>query len=303
MMRSPAALARLTLLAALASTHLTLVLRAHMGEFAIMTALSWMGGGLVLVEHDEEGSPMALGTLPSAMFWLGLAMLGWALLVLSFAGQLYDSLFYLVPLATLCGLALLGGAGWRSPLLGQLALIGGLLPAQGILNATLPTGGLALITTRLSTQILWLLGRPAVADGIFIQLPDRILEVNRGCTGLRELVLCLAAAVLLLLLFPVPTSGSPSQSRQQRLLAIGLLALSLVGVFLINTARIALLAYTTQDPQDGVLGTLRSFTFWHDGAGAQLFSLLAMGLVCAVYVAVLESALGRMRRLRSTGRP
>ncbi len=302
MMRSPAVLARLTLLAALASTYFTLVLRAQMGEFAIMAALSWLGGGLLLVEREQENSPVPLERLPAALLWPGVALLGWGLMVLSFGGRLYDALFYLVPLATLCGLALLSGAGWRSPLLAQLALIAGLLPAQGVLNATLPTGGLALATTRLSSQILWLLGRPAVADGTYIQLPDRILDVNRGCTGLRELVLCLAAALMLWVVFPVPASGPSSERRNQRLVAVFILMLSLGGVFVINTARIALLAYTTQDPQDGVLGALRSFSFWHDGAGAQLFSLVAMGLVCVIYVVILEISLARQRRLRAPGR-
>lgn len=300
--RRPAVLARLSLLAALASTFFTLVLRAKMGEFAIMAALSWLGGGLLLYEREEEGSSLAPGVVPATMFWPGLVLLIWVLLVLSFSGRLYDSLFYLVPLATLCGLALVGGATWQSILFRKLAMIGALLPAQGVLNATLPTGALQHATANLATQILWVLGRPAVAEGTLIQLSDRILDVNRGCAGLRELMLCLAAAVLLWLVFPLPTSGSPSHRRNQRLGAVVLLALSLCGVFLINTARIALLAYTDQEIPDGSLAMIRSFTFWHDGAGAQMFSLLAMGLVVAVYFASLESALGRLRRVDSAGR-
>ena len=291
-------LARLTLLAALAATQLTLAGRAGVGDFVIMAGLSWLGGAVLLLEREEQvagggTSPQAaLASLPRRRFLPGALLLLWALLVLSFAGRLYDPLFWVLPLAVLTGLGLLAGAAWRSPLLTRLALIGALLPAQGLFNALWPVEPLALLTARVTALLLWLIGRPAFASGRAVMLDGQVLLVDGGCTGHTTLSFCLATLALLWLLFPLGVRSGPA-----RLTPLLLVPLLLVAVFLLNAVRIAVLAYTVRDPGDGWWRAWRGFAFWHDGLGAQLFALLASGLVCLVYVGLLEWQLRRRRGL------
>ncbi|MCP9927877.1 archaeosortase/exosortase family protein [Cyanobium sp. CH-040] len=290
-------LARLTLLAALAATQLTLAARAGVGDFVIMAGLSWLGGGVLLLEREEQvavepSALAALAALPLRRFLPGALLLLWALLVLSFAGRLYDPLFWALPLAVLTGLGLLAGASWRSPLLTRLALIGALLPAQGLFNALWPVEPLALLTARVTALLLWLIGRPAYASGRAVMLDGQVLLVDGGCTGHTTLSFCLVTLALLWLLFPLRLRSGPA-----RLAPLLLVPVLLVAVFLLNAVRIAVLAYTVRDPGDGWWRAWRGFAFWHDGAGAQLFALLASGLVCLVYVGLLEWQLRRRRRL------
>jgi hypothetical protein len=63
-----------------------------------------------------------------------------------------------------------------------------------------------------------------------------------------------------------------------------------VSSFLVNAIRVSVLGLTRQDSDAEGLARLSSFSFWHDGAGSHLFSLLAMLLVCGVYLLCLEMA-------------
>ena len=156
---------------------------------------------------------------------------------------------------------------------------------------------LAQITARLTAFLLWLLGQPAFADGPLVVLDGTTLAVDGGCTGHTTLTFCMATLVVLLLLLPLPpAAGLAGPRRLPLLLASG--ALLLLGVLLINSARIALLAYTIQDPGMLWWQAWRGFAFWHHGPGAQLFALLAGGLVCGGYVLLLEWDLRRHRRHR-----
>ncbi|MFQ6537982.1 MULTISPECIES: archaeosortase/exosortase family protein [Aphanothece] len=300
--RGPA-LARLTLLAALAGAQLTLAQRAGVGDFVVMAALSWLAGGLLLLEREEQGQVPPLAAIPWSRFSAGVLLLLWALLALSFAARLYDPLLWGLPLASLAGLALLAGVPCRAALFGKLLLIGALLPLQGIVNALWPVEPLALITARFTAFLLWLVGRPAFADGRQVMLDNQILVVDGGCTGHTTLSFCLATLVVLVVLFPLGNLGLPPGRLTGRWSRLGLAALAvallLLGVMLINAVRIALLAYTLKDP--GLQGwrAWQSFDFWHSGAGAQLFALLASGLVCGAYVLLLEWNLRRRRRRRT----
>ncbi|MCU0529487.1 MAG: archaeosortase/exosortase family protein [Cyanobium sp. Prado107] len=273
--------ARLALLAGLAASQLTLAARGGVGDFTVMAALSWLAGAILLLEREEEGAACAPGAVPAGRWWAGALALLWCLLVLSFAGRLHDPLFWLLPLLALAGLALIGGLGWRAPLLRQLVVLGLLLPAQGLFNVAVPVAPLARVTARVSAQLLWLVGQPAFAEGDRIVMLDQMLLVDGGCTGRSILAFGLATLVALLILLPLPRRGRGAA-------IAALTAVILAGVFLLNGVRIALLAFTVRDPGPGALAALRGFEFWHSGPGAQLFSLAASALVCGVYVLLLE---------------
>ncbi|MCP9888947.1 exosortase/archaeosortase family protein [Cyanobium sp. ATX 6A2] len=286
---SSAAWARLTLLMAVASAQLTLATRGGQGAFVIMAALPWLGGAVLLLEREQEPSAAPAADAGPLATGLALVLLLWSLLVLSFAARLYDPLLAFIPLAVLPALALLSGLAPRQPLVRELAAIGALLPAQVLINVLLPVEPLARLTAQISALLLWMLGRPAFAEGNRIVLPDQILLVDASCTGRTTLAFCLATAALLLVLLPLPALVS-ARRRRQRSLLLGLFAVgALLGVVLLNGVRITLLAFTSQQTPAGLLDTLGSFAFWHDGHGAQLFSLLASAIVCAGYVGVQEA--------------
>jgi exosortase/archaeosortase family protein len=286
----PASLARLTLLTGLASTHLTLLMRAGMAPFSIMAALSWLGGGLLLVEQEDSGGVLDLGRIPRRRWIPAVLLLLWALLVLSFAARLYDPLLHLVPVAALPGLALAYGVRWRSRQVFELTMIALLLPAQVLINRFLPTGQLADLTARVSAFLLWLIGQPAFPEGDRIVIQEQTLVVDASCTGVNTMALCIAAALLLALLIPPPPGG---WGRSAKVAIMAALSLSLA--FGVNAIRVALLGLTTHDPPKAWYGSLVSFDFWHDGGGSHLFSLTAMGLVCGLYVLALELALRQSR--------
>ncbi|MEX1316242.1 MAG: archaeosortase/exosortase family protein [Synechococcaceae cyanobacterium] len=290
MTRSSASLARLTLLAALAASQLTLLVRAGMGAFAIMAALSWLGGGVLLAEREEQGGDLELASIPRRRLVPAYLLLLWALLVLSLAARLYDPLLHLLPLAALLGLGLALGARWRSRLVFELTLIALLLPAQVLINRFLPTAQLAAVTAWVSAFLLWLVGQPAFPDGDRIVMQHQVLVVDASCTGVNTLALCLAAILLLALLIPPP----PWRCGRGATVAV-MAALALLLAFAVNAVRVTILGLTSSDPPQAWYGPLVSFDFWHDGGGSHLFSLLAMGLVCGLYVLALELALRSAR--------
>lgn len=292
---------RLTLLVSLAASQLTLLVRADFAAFAIMASLSWLAGALLLLEREEQGSSLPLSRLSGGSLLAGLLLLLWCLLVLSRVGRLYDPLLHLLPLAALAGLALLSGIPWRSASFGTLVLVGSLLPAQVLLNRFLPDGPIATVTARVSSVLLWAIDSQAYADGHLIVLPERTMLVGSSCTGINTMALSLAAAVVLVILLPPPPLG-PKQRRPSAWRA-GLIfaAVALVLSFMVNIVRIVLLAYTDFTPGLTGLAEWRSFDFWHDGLGSNLFSLLAMSLVCGVWVAVQELALRQARFLELPG--
>ena len=295
MSRSAASLARLTLLAGLAASHITLLMRASMGAFAIMAVPSWLGGGLLLMEREDQGRPPSMASLSRRRFALGVLLLLWPLLVLTFAARLYDPLLHLLPLFALPALALLGGAPLHSPLTGQLLLIGSLLPFQVLLNRFLPTEPLAFATARVSAFLLILLGRPAFPAGRDIVLVDQILVVDASCTGVNTISLCLAAVVLLLLLLPPPFFRRRGPLLSLLLNGALLSGFAVAAAFLVNAVRVALLGLTRQDPDATGLAQLTTFEFWHDGTGSHVFSLTAMLIVCGAYVLALEVHLRQSR--------
>lgn len=291
-LHSSAAWARLTLLMALATTQLTLAARADRGEVVIMAALPWLGGAVLLLELEQGAMAESMPSAPSGRrrlsASLALLLLVWSLLVLSFSARLYDPLLSFIPLAVLPALALLAGLPLRQPLVRELAAIGALLPVQVLLAVLLPVGVLARLTAQLSALLLWLVGLPAFAEGNQIVLPNQILLVDASCTGRTTLAFCFATALLLLVLLPLPSLPTAALRRQRSLLLGLFTGGSLLAVFLLNGVRITLLAFMSPESVPGPLGALRSFAFWHDGHGAQLFSLLASAIVCVAYVGVQE---------------
>jgi exosortase/archaeosortase family protein len=270
---------RLTLLMALASSQITLYWRSggRIEAFAIMAAVSWLGGALLLYEREEEGVAQSR-RIPPLRFLLGVLLVLWCLLVLSLASRLYDPLLHGVTLVGLVGVALLSGVRLRSRLTLELALLGSLLPLQVLVNRFAPTGWLATSTAQVGAGLLWIMGQPAVARGIHIELPETVLEVGASCTGLNTLVLCTAALLMLQLVCGL---GPPLWRSLLRWSLI--LGLSLAAAYGTNALRVALLGLADHGTPEHWWQNWNNFDFWHDGGGSHLFSLLAMTLAVWIF--------------------
>lgn len=112
------------------------------------------------------------------------------------------------------------------------------------------------------TQAIKLLGHPAVADGRFVNLAGKTVEVATGCNGF-DMSVTLGATGLLIGLFFKRGWGAIAQ-----LLGIGI-ATSMI----LNIPRIVLLVFAI------VYWGEKSFQFWHGTIGGQIFS----GLMFTLY--------------------
>ena len=97
--------------------------------------------------------------------------------------------------------------------------------------------------------------------------------MESGCIGIATLLLC---AVVLLALALVPPGGlALLRRRPAQALALALLAVVLGVAFSINALRVAVLCLALP-PEATAAPWWQNFAFWHDGEGAQLFSLAAV---------------------------
>jgi exosortase/archaeosortase family protein len=284
-------------LSAIASAQATLCWRADVLALAIPSCLAWLFGLLLLEEVLQRPAPAA----PPPLLWrlLGWGLLVWCLLVLTLASQFYDPLQQFLPLAALVGVALLRWGLAKRRLLLVLATYGLLVPLQVWGVPRLPDGlyrWVGMATARTAGLGLALIGRFGASDGIYLALPERTVAVAGTCTGLTVVALCIATVLCFQITF---------QLFRPRKLAVVLLG-SVAACFLVNSARVAILALTDRRCD----GIDRQFWcqlyFWHDGLGSLLFSLLSVWATCWLIGAAHESnwteQLQRLRRLGNAGR-
>lgn len=140
-----------------------------------------------------------------------------------------------------------------------------------IWRAATPEGVLDRLTAAITAISLRCLGQPAVAQGRFIELPTGGVEVLWGCNGF-DLAVTIAFAGLLTGIFF-------KQSWKQTLVLV--IVGTLLG-FLLNVPRIALLTIASAYWGDS------AFSFWHDGLGGQIFSLLLFGIYYYISTTVMS---------------
>lgn len=148
----------------------------------------------------------------------------------------------------------------------------GLVPNPGILarlfwDTFTPPLMLEQFTAWVGLLALRAIGQPAELQGLIITLPGGAVEVSWGCTGFNMAMIVAVTGLILGLFF------KQSRRRIALLIAIGI-ALAL----LFNVPRMVLLAMAM------AYWGKESFTFWHDGWGAQIFSFT---LLTVYYYAVM----------------
>jgi len=193
-----------------------------------------------------------------------------------------DSLLYLlVPIAGI-GLILLANpfvALWKyRDTLITLCLLPLFLVVQ-IIVSNYVTNDLSVLTAKFVMFWLGLLGiSPARLDGNTVYVNGGAVQVMHECNGLEMIMQIFITAVIFLLAFPL-------RSRLGRLV---IFILSPIIGFVVNSARIALLAiFTSLDSESGKF----LFDFFHEQAGSLIFSGIAVFLLGYLYLAILNREL------------
>jgi cyanoexosortase A len=262
------------LLAAAVATQNLGVFQTSQSEHVTVYALLVWGGALICMEDQLEEldpRPGLIGLILGSL--LLLAVMVRTALVLHSDGALYIA-------APLAGLAL---AMLSTPLpkLGRLRdslLCLLLIPAFGLLMKLIPERPMSVLTARLSSFWLSILGFDNVVRDRTVMLPTGGVEVLPACNGVDTIAQVIGVSIIFLLAFPI-RSGL---SRTSLLISAPLIGLAS------NTIRIAVLALCVAYGQGK--GT-PLFRFFHDDLGSLLFSGLAVFVFGSLYLRLLEREL------------
>ncbi len=126
--------------------------------------------------------------------------------------------------------------------------------------------GLAPLTAKFSTFVLWYLGYPVSLHGIHIQIPKGGVEVVPACSGINLITHMLSISILFLCVFP-----------PQRFNGFFFSVAAVLLGFLMNGARVSILAVLSP-PQFS-----EQFHYWHSASGASLFVLLTLVIYGVLY--------------------
>lgn len=222
-------------------------------------SLNSMAIGTVAYLVWQRRAELVLKSTPLAQ-GLGFLLLAWAtskgILMLH-----YDGFMRLLPSLSAVGLTLVatGFQGlrryrWELLVLFTFTL---LLDNSILTQETLGRMDLTESTATGASTLLWYLGFDVSHQGTRVVLPTGAVDVGQGCSPETTIILYLKLSLLLFLIFPT----TPFQKGATLVGAFG------VG-FLINLVRVVIMALLVAANQ------MAAFDFWHEGTGAQAFSLI-----------------------------
>lgn len=238
----------------------------------------------------EELRPQLQFAPSRAGFWCGGGLLVALLLRFGLAPAGDDALIYLAP--PLLGLALL--LLCRPPReLGrfrELLLILATTPLLVWVPTVLPESWLSVMTARLSSLMLTLLGFEAIQQGAVVDIGGAAVMVDGPCSGREMLAQAVLVGVLAWILIPLPN----------RWLRWPLLVLAPLCTWLANGLRIGLLAWLALQNPASADADSGLFHFFHLGEGGLLFSALGIGVYMLLYNLLLNR---QLRDRESSGTP
>jgi cyanoexosortase A len=202
-------------------------------------------------------------TLESDVFstFLGLALIA-SVLIKSMVDPYFGFLFQISPFLSGLGVALIASGLKRLKQYSQEFIL--ILAISIPETLLLQLFDVSMITAKFSAFFLLHLGFDISLQGVNLILPTGAVEVTPGCSGFESIIWLLRLAALFLVLFP---------TRWWKQILVPVIAIILG--FLGNSVRIALMAllvaYSNQD----------AFKYWHEGDGAQVFSLISAVVFCA----------------------
>jgi cyanoexosortase A len=262
------------LLAAAIATQNLGVFQSSQSEHTTVYALLVWGGALICMEDQLEEldpDPGAMGMLLGSL--LLLAVMARTAGVVSADG----ALFLMAPLAGL-GLALLARPLSQLSRLRDSLLCLLLIPAYGVLVKLIPERPMSVLTARMSSFWLSILGFDNIVRDRTVMLPTGGVEVLPACNGVDTIAQVICVSIIFLLAFPIRSTLS----------RIVLLASAPFIGLACNTIRIAVLALCVSAGQGK--GT-PLFRFFHDDLGSLLFSGVAVFVFGSLYLRLLEREL------------
>ena len=167
----------------------------------------------------------------------------------------FDAVFELTPFIAGLGLAMLASGVKRLPQYWQelIVILALNAPLYFLVNRI---SILSLYTAKFSTLILTYLGFQVYREGVYINLPNGIVEVAAGCSGWESIFPLLKLSVLFLVMFPT--------TLVQKIL-VPLVAIAIA--FTVNGVRVAIMAALNSYSHP------ETFKYWHTGTGSQIFFL------------------------------
>jgi cyanoexosortase A len=262
------------LLAAAVATQNLGVFQTSQSEHVTVYALLVWGGALICMEdqlEDLDPRPGGLGLLLGTI--LLLAVMARTALVLHSDGMLY----ILAPLAGLALAMLSRPIKQLGSLRDSLSCLM-LIPGFGFLMKVIPERPMSVLTARLCSFWLSILGFDNVVRDRTVMLPTGGVEVLPACNGVDTIAQVIGVSIIFLLAFPI-RSGL---SRISLLIAAPLIGLAS------NTIRIAVLALCVAYGQGKGSPW---FSFFHDDLGSLLFSGIAVFIFGSLYLRLLEREL------------
>ena len=239
----------------------------------IFQLLLWLGIAISL-----EDKLANLWPEPSRLSFFAGTILIALLLTLSPALIIFQAGYikYLLLPASICALALLSRPVQQWQLFAAPLLISLLLPIGGAF-AVLSSPIQNRLTALLTWVFLYGLGFQAGLSGKEISIGSAGVIVQTNCNGNEQLIFSISMVIIFQLIFPLKQRG-------HILAAFGA---AIVSGYVINTIRIALLAYfTTWEDRSG----MAAFDFFH-GHGGLIFCLIAATIAGWIYYRLLDQEL------------
>jgi len=254
--------------------------RSDSADQVSMSLFLW-SGVLYLLWQKRDTLKLSSGPVASLVGLLLMALL----LVRSLWVRVPDDLLVAFsPLTSAIGLGLIasGFGGLRQ--YGREYLLIFVLVIPRVVVATLLEQllNLNLMAAKAAHFMLWYLGFDVLREGVNVILPTGVIEINSACSGLDSMLILLRLAVLFLVVVSTPLSAK---------VLVPVVAIFLA--FLVNGVRIALMALLV------AFSTPETFEYWHQGSGAQLFSLVTMLLFGWFCHALHQSGLSHSQRSAS----
>jgi cyanoexosortase A len=207
----------------------------------------------------QRRQKLTFGT--SQFAWgLGVGLIGFALLRTALTpGFTIDTFPRALPVFFGLGLACMvsGFSGLRKYWLEAILLVYfSFVTVPGVLEYYFKT---ATLSAQVSTVLLWFAGFNVYIQGDFIMMPPTQVLVAPPCSATIPIVRLLEMAFVFCLIYPT--------TRWQKVV---LPLFAVLIALLVNSIRIAYLVILTAQSQRA------AFDYWHDGTGAQLFSITSM---------------------------
>jgi len=175
----------------------------------------------------------------------------------------FDAFLRISPLIFAIGLALIakGFPGlkeyWR-----EITIMFGL----GVPSVVLMSINPALITAKLASFLLWVMGYTIGLEGIHIYFPHATIIVARGCSGMESMTYVLGIAILYLVMFPL-----------KKIYNITVPIVAIAIGFFVNLIRVVTMSLLIN------YGKMEAFKYWHEGDGSLIVGIVAVLLFSAFY--------------------